>query len=372
MSGGVEVKRTVLVPYSAEAMFDLIEAAEHYPAFLPGCSAAEILERTDAVVAARLTMRLAGIALTMQTRNPKQRPSWMLIEMQQSGNQLLRRFRGEWRLTALNAQACRIDFALAYELDGAVARVARAAFDHLADKLVDAFVQRADRVLGAPAAVVGAAAVTSALRAAPAQPGPIRAEPAAALAPPPALLLSKPLSPPPSSTSPSFLRTDTMPMQTPELATALRSTRLAVELTDAQVQTLAAVMEMKDLHDGDVLVHEGTADEHLYIIVGGVLGVVKKPGTQDQVTLNTLSAGDFAGELSWLDGAQRYASLMAMAPTRVIGLSRVQLESLVETDPQLVYRVMRAIVRAVHQIQYRLSMQQNELSNYIYKQHGKY
>jgi hypothetical protein len=37
-----------------------------------------------------------------------------------------------------------------------------------------------------------------------------------------------------------------------------------------------------------------------------------------------------------------------------------------------VYRVMRAIIRAVHQIQYRLSMQQSELQNYIYKQHGKY
>jgi CRP-like cAMP-binding protein len=61
-----------------------------------------------------------------------------------------------------------------------------------------------------------------------------------------------------------------------------------------------------------------------------------------------------------------------MAPTRVIGLGRARLEALIETDPLLVYRVMRAIIRAVHQIQYRLSMQQAELSNYIYKQHGKY
>jgi CRP/FNR family cyclic AMP-dependent transcriptional regulator len=37
-----------------------------------------------------------------------------------------------------------------------------------------------------------------------------------------------------------------------------------------------------------------------------------------------------------------------------------------------VYRVMRAIIRVVHQIQRRLSMQQAELSNYIYKQHGRY
>jgi hypothetical protein len=34
--------------------------------------------------------------------------------------------------------------------------------------------------------------------------------------------------------------------------------------------------------------------------------------------------------------------------------------------------VMRAIVRTVHEIQRRISMQSVELANYIYKQHGKY
>jgi hypothetical protein len=33
---------------------------------------------------------------------------------------------------------------------------------------------------------------------------------------------------------------------------------------------------------------------------------------------------------------------------------------------------MRAIVRTVHAIQRRLSMQSVELTNYIYKQHGRY
>jgi ribosome-associated toxin RatA of RatAB toxin-antitoxin module len=155
----VEVRRTVLVDHPAEVMFDLIEAAEHYPAFLPGCSGAEILERTDEVVAARLTMKLAGIALSLHTRNPKRRPTWMLIEMQPGSGSLMRRFRGEWQLTALNASACRIDFTLSYELDGTVARVARSAFDRVADRLVDAFVQRADR-LYPPAATFAATSTT--------------------------------------------------------------------------------------------------------------------------------------------------------------------------------------------------------------------
>ena len=62
----------------------------------------------------------------------------------------------------------------------------------------------------------------------------------------------------------------------------------------------------------------------------------------------------------------------ALADTAVVGLERTRLAALLARDPWLVDRVMRASIRAVHQIQYRLSMQQSELSNYIYKQHGKY
>jgi CRP-like cAMP-binding protein len=156
------------------------------------------------------------------------------------------------------------------------------------------------------------------------------------------------------------------------LLETLRASKLAAELTEDECNMLAGAMELRRLKTGDVLVQEGQADEHFYLIVKGVLGVVKGAGTADQVTINTLAAGDFAGELSWLDGAKRYASLVALGETEVLGLERAKLEALLPKDPWLVYRVMRAIVRAVHQIQYRLSMQQSELSNYIYKQHGKY
>ena len=63
---------------------------------------------------------------------------------------------------------------------------------------------------------------------------------------------------------------------------------------------------------------------------------------------------------------------MAITPTRVFGLEREKLESLLVSHPDIVYRVMRAIVRVVHEIQRRISMQSVELTNYIYKQHGKY
>ncbi len=44
----------------------------------------------------------------------------------------------------------------------------------------------------------------------------------------------------------------------------------------------------------------------------------------------------------------------------------------IATHPAIVYHVMRAISATVHATQRRLSHQAVELSNYIYKQHGRY
>src|SRR5947207_1725674 len=56
----VEVRRSALIASSATSTFDLIEAAEHYPSFLPWCVNAVILTRDDSVVSARLTINYHG------------------------------------------------------------------------------------------------------------------------------------------------------------------------------------------------------------------------------------------------------------------------------------------------------------------------
>lgn len=364
----MQIKKSVLVPHAAEAMFDLIEAVEHYPSFVPGCRAVILLERSDDVVSARLTLRQAGVSIELETRNPKRRPTWMEVKLTRGP---FRHFLGEWRLTPLNASACRIDFTLAYEMEGVAGRIAAPVFARIADNLVDAFVSRAARVLPAgvaapkapPMATAPVAPVAPIAPMAPTTATTISPEPAAAPAP----ATAPETDPDPGSTAMETLKNDAT------LLELLRASKLAAELNDEESRLLASVMTLHDLKEGEVLVHEGTSDNHLYLLSKGVLGVVKGAETPaERVTLNTLSAGDFAGELSFMDGQTRFASLVALSDARVMGLEREKLESLLEARPWLVYRVMRAIIRAVHQIQYRLSMQQSELSNYIYKQHGRY
>ena len=135
------VRRSALVGQSAAHVFDVIEAAEHYPRFLPWCNSARIVSRDDSLVSADLSVTWGGMHFEMRTRNPKQRPESMLIHLEHGPFQ---RFEGEWRLTPLAADACKVAFVLDYEFEsGLMTRVAGPVFNRIADTLVDAFVMRA-------------------------------------------------------------------------------------------------------------------------------------------------------------------------------------------------------------------------------------
>ena len=153
----MEVRKTVLVTHSARQMFDLIEAAEHYPDFLPWCAAATIVERDDSVVRADVTVDYHGVRFHFRTRNPKRAPEWMAIHLEHGP---FHHFEGEWQLTPLGTEGCRVQFLLRYEFKRSItSRLAGPVFDRITNTMVDAFVQRADRVYagvpaGEPAAMV--------------------------------------------------------------------------------------------------------------------------------------------------------------------------------------------------------------------------
>jgi len=141
------VRKSALVEHSAERMFDLIEAAEDYPAFLPWCAGSSILFRDENNVAAEIKVDFHGVRFALTTRNPKRRPDYMAIVLERGP---FRRFEGEWHLTPLSPSACKIEFGLQYEFESQlVGRLAGSVFDRITNPLVDAFVARAGDVHGA-------------------------------------------------------------------------------------------------------------------------------------------------------------------------------------------------------------------------------
>ena len=161
-------------------------------------------------------------------------------------------------------------------------------------------------------------------------------------------------------------------MQGISIHDAVRTSPLGAGLSQQEVEVLAGLVRRETFKAGEVIAREGTVDDRMVVVVDGTLDVVRHPGTPGETVLATLRTGDLGHELGFLDGTPCYASLVSTSPADVLLLERARLESLIETEPRLLYAVMRAILRATHALQTRLSTQASELTNYVVKQHGRY
>jgi CRP/FNR family transcriptional regulator, cyclic AMP receptor protein len=158
----------------------------------------------------------------------------------------------------------------------------------------------------------------------------------------------------------------------PAKADAIKLSPLGSELDDTQCELLASVMMNCAIKDRAFLIEEGQKDDCLHVLTCGNMEVVTRAGGGELVGLHILREGDIMGEMGFLDGVEHSASLRAMGNCELLRLERASLEGLLDKDPDLVYKVMRAIVRTVHRILRNMNAQQVELTNYITKQHGRY
>ena len=147
---------------------------------------------------------------------------------------------------------------------------------------------------------------------------------------------------------------------------------LGAELSQNEAGILAALMTHSELVDGEYLIKEGASDDSLHVLLAGKLEVVKSTGADETASLAILRPGALAGELSFVDGTQHTVGLRALCDCRTLRLKREDFEGIVAEHPNIVYKVMRAVVRSAHRIVHQMNYEFVELSNYIFKQHGRY
>lgn len=152
----------------------------------------------------------------------------------------------------------------------------------------------------------------------------------------------------------------------------IRQSPLGQELSDEECRTLANIMEIRRLRDGEILVREGEANSSMHIVTAGQLAVTTTTEEGETVTLYVLKTGEFAGTRAFVDRTPRKATLRAMGESEVYVLDPDPFEALLGGHPHLVFSVMRAIFRTVHNTLMRMDMENVQLMNYINRQHGRY
>ncbi len=141
-----EVNRSALVLHSAQQMFDIVNDVQAYPEFLPWCAATELMYEKEQEMQATLHLAKAGLKYSFTTHNRLIRPHRIDLELVEGP---FSRLAGVWTFESLSDEACKVTLNLGFEFAGKLTGLAMSkVFNQVANSLVDAFVQRADKLYG--------------------------------------------------------------------------------------------------------------------------------------------------------------------------------------------------------------------------------
>lgn len=148
-----QVERSAIVPFTAEAMFDLVADVEAYPHFLPGCCGSTVHERNGDSVVASIALAQGPLKTEFRTRNRLQRPVRIEMALEEGPFSALR---GVWEFTPLGSEGCRVSLDISFAFASRVTDLLLGPpFEALCNQLVDAFVKRARAVHAPPVAGQG-------------------------------------------------------------------------------------------------------------------------------------------------------------------------------------------------------------------------
>lgn len=138
--------KELLVPYSAEQMYDLVNDINKYSDFLPWCSLSQIIEQTEDSMTAKLGLSYSGFSQEFTTQN-KLEPGCKIELNLVSGP--FKHFSGIWKFTDIGESGCKVELDLDFSFSNPIlAMTVGKFFESAATELVTNFYKRAQNIYG--------------------------------------------------------------------------------------------------------------------------------------------------------------------------------------------------------------------------------
>lgn len=138
------INKVVLVPYTREQMYSLVDDVDSYYEFVPWCTDSNVLKRSEDEVHGQLTFSKSGMEKSFTTLNRLQANKMIELHLLDGP---FKRLEGFWRFEEEAAGGSRVRLDLEYEFSNMIiAMMFGPLFQQVAVTLVDAFADRAKAI----------------------------------------------------------------------------------------------------------------------------------------------------------------------------------------------------------------------------------
>lgn len=127
----------------------------------------------------------------------------------------------------------------------------------------------------------------------------------------------------------------------------LRANRFFEEFMERELTALLKACEMQTFGPGECVVRELDTSDDLFVILSGKIRIGKTLYAGDEKDICVLGPGEFFGEMAFLDGEPRSATVWSVDQTVLFKLSRESFDTLVARKPMIAYKIVLKIARVL-------------------------
>ncbi|CAM3985327.1 Transcriptional regulator, Crp/Fnr family [Novosphingobium lubricantis] len=138
-------------------------------------------------------------------------------------------------------------------------------------------------------------------------------------------------------------------MDAAKLADALTAQSLFADCEKAELSDIIARGQLRSFKPGQELMAQGQEGTTLFIVVKGLARVSMVAANGREIILDYAEPGHVLGEIAFLDGGDRTATVEAIEPVEALVLSRTAFADIIEKHQGLSLRLLNAMARRLRQ-----------------------
>ncbi|MFH1489975.1 MAG: cyclic nucleotide-binding domain-containing protein, partial [Pseudomonadota bacterium] len=129
----------------------------------------------------------------------------------------------------------------------------------------------------------------------------------------------------------------------PDKILHLRSIQIFEGLSVGEMAAIASVTEEVVYPEGEDVIKEGEQGETMFMIISGLVSVVKSQEGGGEIELDTIKAGDYFGEMALFEDQVRSATIRSKEETRVLVLHKREFNEIVREYPQIALHICKVL-----------------------------
>lgn len=120
-------------------------------------------------------------------------------------------------------------------------------------------------------------------------------------------------------------------------------------LDDSDLEHLEGFLSQRRYSGGQIIFHMGDEGGNLHILKNGRVKIMLPSAQGEEVILTILTPGEILGELSFIDGKPRSATVQAIEETEVLTLAREDLLDFLKNRFDVVLRVLEVLAQRLRE-----------------------